>query len=94
MKSIRRFTPLQILVHLSALALLGWVVWELFYNPESINPIQSATQLAGKLGLIFLVASLACTPLNTVFGFRGAIESQACAGIVRVHLRGAPLPDF
>ena len=81
MKSIRSFTPLQILVHISALALLGWVAWELFYNPESINPIQSATQLAGNLALIFLVASLACTPLNTVFGFRGALKVRRTLGL-------------
>ena len=81
MKSIRSFTPLQILVHVSALALLGWVVWELFFNLESINPIQSATQLAGKLALIFLVGSLACTPLNTVFGFRQALKVRRALGL-------------
>ena len=76
-----KFTSLQIIIHLSGLFALGWVVWELYFNTSAINPIQSATQLAGRMALIFLVASLACTPLNTVFGFRQALKVRRALGL-------------
>ena len=94
-----KFTPLQIIVHLLGLSMLGWVVWELYFNASAINPIQSATQLAGRLGLIFLVSSLACTPLNTIFGFRQALKVRRALGLyafafVAVHFSIFNVVDF
>ena len=38
------------------------------------------------MALIFLVASLACTPLNTVFGFRQAIKVRRALGLYSFFL--------
>lgn len=80
MKRIK-FTPLQISIHILGLAALGRVLWELYFDTSAINPIQSATQLAGRLALIFLIASLACTPINTLFGYRQVVKVRRPLGL-------------
>ncbi len=47
----------------------------------TVNPIQIATQRTGKYALIFLIASLACTPLNTLLGVRQALTARRALGI-------------
>ena len=53
------FTPIQILVHLTAWALVAWLVYDYFTGHLTINPIQAATQRLGKYALIFLTLTLA-----------------------------------
>lgn len=75
------FTPLQYIVHLGSLIPLGILVWDFFTFNLTINPIQEATLRTGKTALILLVLSLACTPLNTLFGFRQAIKVRRPLGL-------------
>jgi len=76
-----KFTPLQIAVHLAFWILAGWLAWAYFSDNLTANSIQALMQHTGKYALIFLVLSLACTPLNTVFGFRGAIKVRRALGL-------------
>lgn len=76
-----RFSPLKMGVHVVAWSLLGWIAWELFINPVNINPIQAATQLSGKIAVIFLTTTLLCTPLNTLFGYRQALKVRRTLGL-------------
>jgi methionine sulfoxide reductase heme-binding subunit len=76
-----KFTPLQILVHLLAWGLAAWLAWDAWTGNLTVNPIQAATQRTGKYALILLVLSLACTPLNTLFGFRQAITVRRSLGL-------------
>lgn len=45
------------------------------------NPIQEITLRTGKTGLVLLVAALACTPLNTFFGFRLGLKLRRDLGL-------------
>lgn len=45
------------------------------------NPIQEITYRTGKSGLVLLVASLACTPLNAVAGFRLGLKLRRPLGL-------------
>ena len=74
-------THLRVAVHSAAWLLAAWVVWDLFFNTLNINPIQTAMQHSGKIALIFLVLTLACTPLNTLFGFRQALKLRRTLGL-------------
>ena len=76
-----RFTPFQILVHAGSLAPLALLVWALAMGNLSVNPIQDLTFRTGKAALVLLVLSLACTPLNTLFGFRQAVKVRRPLGL-------------
>jgi sulfoxide reductase heme-binding subunit YedZ len=76
-----KFTPLQILVHLLAWGLAAWLAWDAWTGNLTVNPIQAAEQRTGKYALVLLVLSLACTPLNTLFGMRQAITVRRSLGL-------------
>jgi sulfoxide reductase heme-binding subunit YedZ len=78
---LHHFTPFQIAVHVSAWALVAWLAWDAFSGNLGINPIQAAEQRTGRYAIYFLVLSLACTPINTVFGFRQAISARRALGL-------------
>jgi len=87
----RQFTKVQWAVHLGSWAPLGLLVWDAFNGNLTANPIQAATLRTGKAALVLLVASLACTPLNSVFGFRQALKVRRPLGLyafmyVALHL--------
>jgi sulfoxide reductase heme-binding subunit YedZ len=76
-----KLKPLQILVHVLAWGLAAWLAWDAWTGNLTVNPIQAAEQRTGKYALILLVLSLACTPLNTMFGFRQAITVRRSLGL-------------
>jgi sulfoxide reductase heme-binding subunit YedZ len=76
-----RFTWLQIVTHLGALAPLAVMIWDGAHNGLTVNPIQSLTFRTGKTALVLLVLSLCCTPLNSIFGFHEAIKLRRPLGV-------------
>lgn len=76
-----KFSKLQILAHSAAWLLASWLIWDAWTGNLTVNPIQLATQRTGKYALIFLIASLACTPLNTLLGFRQALTARRALGV-------------
>jgi len=76
-----KVSTLQILVHGAAWGLVAWLLWDYFTGNLTFNPIQAATLRTGKYALILLVLSLACTPLNTIFGFRQALKLRRALGL-------------
>jgi sulfoxide reductase heme-binding subunit YedZ len=76
-----RFTPLQIAVHVGAWIPLAWLVWAYTSHRLTVNPIQEATRRTGKYALVLLVLCLACTPLNTAFGWRGVMKVRRALGL-------------
>ena len=81
MLKLKKFTPLQIIVHIGAWLPLIWLLWDYYTGNLTINPIQAATQRTGKYALILLVLSLAATPANTLFGFRQALKVRRALGL-------------
>lgn len=75
------FTRFQIFVHLAALAPLVALLWDLGRGNLSVNPIQDITFRTGKAAIVLLIACLACTPANTVLGFRQAIKVRRPLGV-------------
>ena len=76
-----RFSWLQIVAHLGALAPLAVMIWDGAHNGLTVNPIQSLTFRTGKTALVLLVLSLCCTPLNSIFGFHEAIKVRRPLGV-------------
>ncbi len=76
-----RFSRLQILTHAAALLPLFILIWDGLHDQLTANPITEIEDRTGRIGLICLVLSLACTPLNTVFGFRQALKLRRSLGL-------------
>jgi sulfoxide reductase heme-binding subunit YedZ len=79
MQFIRRHWPH--LVHPAALAPLALLLWDFTQNQLTINPIQEATQRTGLTALVLLVLSLACTPLNTLTGWKRVLTLRRPLGL-------------
>jgi sulfoxide reductase heme-binding subunit YedZ len=78
---IPRFTKFQIIVLIAALIPLIWLIFDYLTDNLTFNPIQAATLRTGRYALILLVLSLACTPVNTIFGFRQVIKVRRALGL-------------
>ena len=74
-------SPLKILVHTAAWGLLAWLLFDYWTGNLTVNPIQAATQRTGIFALVFLTLSLACTPLNTLFGWRQVLTVRRILGL-------------
>jgi methionine sulfoxide reductase heme-binding subunit len=74
-------------VHIAALIPLAILVWQGYqdlYNFTTyltINPIQEITFRTGKYALVLLLLSLACTPVNTLFGIRQVLPLRKPLGL-------------
>ena len=75
------FTPIQILTHLTAWALVAWLLFDYFTGHLTINPIQAATQRLGKYALIFLTLTLANTPVRIISGYRLLLKARRTMGL-------------
>jgi sulfoxide reductase heme-binding subunit YedZ len=61
---------LKVLVHAGALIPLAWIAWHYTQGLFLIDPVSEITTLTGRGALILLMLTLACTPIDTVFGLK------------------------
>jgi len=69
-----------ILVHIACLLPIPWLIWDAWSGNLSADPIRGSILRTGKIALELLVLSLACTPLNTIFGFKPALRVRRALG--------------
>lgn len=81
--SIRNWPWLLIITNIGALFPIAWFAWDFWQGDFSVivNPFQAATIRTGKPALILLVLSLACTPINSVFGWRQILTIRKTLGL-------------
>ena len=72
---------LRIITHVGSLVPLVVLLWDAAQHRLTVNPIQEATFRTGKTALVLLVLSLACTPVNTLLGFRPALRVRRALGL-------------
>ncbi len=72
---------LQVVVQVAALLPLLMLLWDWALNQLSPNPIQDAILRTGKPALVLLVLSLACTPINTIFGIKRVLALRRTLGL-------------
>jgi sulfoxide reductase heme-binding subunit YedZ len=80
-KLFSKYTPLQIAMHLYAWSTIARLIIEFISGTMSVNPIQELEQRTGRQAITLLVLSLACTPLNTLFGWRELIKRRRALGL-------------
>lgn len=78
---IPRFSKFQLAVHIGAWIPLILLIINWRLDNLSFNPIQTLEVRTGKYALVLLILSLACTPLNTLFGFRQALKVRRALGL-------------
>jgi sulfoxide reductase heme-binding subunit YedZ len=77
----KRYTPLQLLVHIGAWIPLARLVMETITGNLTANPIQHIEQRTGRAAITLLFLSLAATPLNSLFGWREPIQRRRALGL-------------
>jgi sulfoxide reductase heme-binding subunit YedZ len=70
----------RILVHVACLLPIPVLVYDYLSGNLTADPIRGALLRTGLIGLELLVLSLACTPINSIFGFRPAIRVRRALG--------------
>jgi len=76
-----KITWLQILIHIFGWLPLAWISYTYFAGKLSVNPIQDIEQELGHIAVYFLIASLACTPLYTLSGWREPLKRRRALGL-------------
>src|SRR5512133_1684002 len=76
-----RYTPLQVAMHIYAWSALVRLIIDAFNHHLTANPIQALEQRTGRHAITLLVMSLACTPLNNLFGWRELIKRRRALGL-------------
>lgn len=76
-----RYTRVQILTHIGAWLPAIYLSAAYLTDNLTINPIQELTQKSGYTALVLLVLSLACTPANTLLGWRQALKLRRPLGL-------------
>jgi sulfoxide reductase heme-binding subunit YedZ len=72
---------LQILTHVAALLPLALLAWDYWQGRLIIDPVGVITTRTGKTALILLILSLACTPINIIFGFKQVMRVRRALGL-------------
>ncbi|MFB0537015.1 MAG: sulfite oxidase heme-binding subunit YedZ [Anaerolineae bacterium] len=85
---------LQILAHVGALWPLAWLLWDYWQGLFIIDPVQEITTRTGKTALILLILSLACTPMNTIFGFKQVLRVRRPLGLYAFMYAGLHFLTF
>jgi len=82
MKSLfKRYTPLQIIVHLYAWSALVHLLFDMATGNLSANPIPELEQRTGRHAITLLILALACTPLNTLFKWSEPLKRRRALGL-------------
>jgi len=76
-----KMTPLQIAAHIAALIPLVLLLWDFWQGNLGPDIIREATLRTGKTALVLLVASLACTPINIIFGYKQVLKLRRPLGL-------------
>ena len=72
---------LKMLVHAGALLPLAWLAWQYGQGLFLVDPVREITTFTGRGALILLVLTLACTPVNTLFGFKQVARARRALGL-------------
>ena len=89
-----KMTPLQIAAHIAALIPLALLIWDFWQGNFGPDPIREATLRTGKAALVLLIASLACTPINILFGYKPVLKLRRPLGLYSFMYAGIHFAIF
>jgi sulfoxide reductase heme-binding subunit YedZ len=71
----------KLLLFTNALVPLGFLVWDAARGDLGANPVEFFLRSTGVLTLIFLLVTLAVTPLRKIFGLNELIKYRRMLGL-------------
>jgi sulfoxide reductase heme-binding subunit YedZ len=77
----KRYTPLQIAMHIYGWSVLVILIYKYFTNDLSADPVQYLERRTGRHAIALLIMSLACTPLNTIFKWSELLKRRRALGL-------------
>ncbi|MEJ2485582.1 MAG: sulfoxide reductase heme-binding subunit YedZ [Anaerolineales bacterium] len=80
-KTKNKLTPTRIIIHLGAWIPLLLIVFNFFSGNLTVNPIQDIEQRTGRLAILWVMLSLSCTPLASIFGWKELIKRRRTVGL-------------
>lgn len=72
-------------------ALLGVQAWT---GSLGVDPVNTVYNLSGRAALVTLLLSLACTPLNTILGWRRALSVRKALGLIAFFYAAVHTANF
>ncbi len=70
------------------------MIWDYSQGMLGVDIVNAISKNTGRTAIIMLMLSLACTPLNTVFGFRQALTVRKSLGLWAFPYASLHLLDF
>jgi sulfoxide reductase heme-binding subunit YedZ len=71
----------KIVVFINSLVPLALMSWDWYHNKLGANPVEFLTRTTGMLTIVFLLISLAVTPLRKVTGLQWLIQFRRMLGL-------------
>lgn len=71
----------KIVIFLNSIIPVSLLLWDLYFNKVGPNPLEFATRTTGMLTLVFLLLTLALTPLRKIFKFNALIKTRRMLGL-------------
>ncbi len=71
----------KVVIFVNSLVPLVLLGWDLYYKRVGPNPLEFATRTTGMLTLIFLVLTVAVTPLRKIFGVNSLVKVRRMVGL-------------
>jgi sulfoxide reductase heme-binding subunit YedZ len=81
MSRSRLIATVKVVVFVAALLPLAYLVWKALHNDLGANPVEFVTHATGDWALIFLLSSLAITPLRKLTKFPDLIRFRRMLGL-------------
>ena len=72
---------LKVVVFINSLVPLAWLGWDAYNNKLGANPLELITHTTGTLALVFLLISLAVTPVRNLLGLQWLIRLRRMLGL-------------
>ena len=71
----------KILVFVNALVPLALMLWDVYHKRAGANPLEYVTRTTGMLTLVFLVATLAVSPIRQITGLNWLVKFRRMIGL-------------
>src|SRR3954462_7664185 len=72
---------IKMIVFVASLLPLAWLVWKALHNDLGANPVEFITHATGDSALLFLLMSLAITPVRKLAKFPDLIRFRRMLGL-------------
>lgn len=71
----------KLVIFINSLIPITLLLWDLYFKKVGPNPLEFATRTTGMLTLVFLLITLAITPLRKTFGANALVKTRRMIGL-------------